>query len=99
MSTKDLDQASDYLKVSADTMRELADAGTIPGAKVGKRWVFRVCDLDAYLADVIARQTEERRSAPLKGVRQRVKTEVSEVREKRGNRRVPPVLPELQDAA
>lgn len=98
--TMDLDQAADYLKISTDTMRDLADSGTIPGAKVGKQWVFRTPDLDAYLAKEIATQTEERRSAALHGQRKRVPTAATVVRNAQGKgRRVLPELPGLPAGA
>lgn len=100
MTTKNLDQAADYLKVSADTMRDLADTGTVPGAKVGKQWVFRTADLDAYLSEVIARQTEERRQAMKLGERKHVPTAVAAVREKKcRQRRDMADLPRLPVAA
>jgi excisionase family DNA binding protein len=99
MSTPDtmnLDQAADYLKISTDTMRDLADSGTIPGAKVGKQWVFRTPDLDAYLVAEVALQTEERRKASQLGQRKRVPTAATVVRDAQGGRRrVPPALPGL----
>lgn len=98
--TMDLDQAADYLKVSADTMRDLADFGTVPGAKIGKRWVFRTPDLDAHLAKEIAAQTEERRNAALHGQRKRVPTAATVVRNAQGKaRRVLPELPGLPAGA
>lgn len=98
--TMDLDQAADYLKVSADTMRDMADSGTTPGAKVGKRWVFRTIDLDVYLSKEVARQTDERREAALHGQRKRVPTAATAVRTGQGKgRRVLPELPGLPAGA
>lgn len=91
--TMNLEEAGRYLNISSDVMRDLAYAGTIPGAKVSKGWVFRTKDLDAYLDEVIAKQTDERREARMIGRRAHVKTEVTAVREKTSKRRVPPELP------
>lgn len=91
--TMNLEEAGKYLNISSYTMRDLADTGTIPGAKVGKGWIFRTKDLDAYLDDVIAKQTEARRDARMMGMRKHVKTEATAVREKTQKRRVLPELP------
>ena len=40
MTTFDLKQAADFLKVHPETMRQLAKDGTVAGAKIGRRWVF-----------------------------------------------------------
>lgn len=93
MNTLDLDEAAEYLKISSDTMRDLADSGEIPGAKVGKQWVFSEDDLAAYLRVVIKNQTAARRNAAESGKRQYVKTQATRVRE--NARRLPPELPEL----
>lgn len=60
--TLDLPQAAKFLCASARKTQELAAAGAIPGAKIGKRWIFRRVDLEAYLAASIERQTEARRT-------------------------------------
>ena len=99
MSTNNLEEAAKYLKTSSDTVRDMADVGTIPGAKVGKAWVFRTSDLDAYLGEVIARQTEERREAMKLGCRKHIKTEASEVREKKSKRTIHADLSRYQVAA
>lgn len=96
--TMNLEESGKYLNISGETMRNLADSGTIPGAKVGKGWVFRTKDLDYYLDDVISKQTDERREARIMGQRVRVKTEATVVREtatrsNRPRRRNHPVLP------
>lgn len=43
--TLDLYEAADFLKMHWQTLREKALAGLIPGAKLGKRWVFLKEDL------------------------------------------------------
>jgi len=45
METLDLKQAADYLKMHWQTLRKKANTGEIPGAKVGKQWVFIKDDL------------------------------------------------------
>ncbi|MER2540014.1 MAG: helix-turn-helix domain-containing protein [Azonexus sp.] len=65
MKTLNLETAADFLNISADTMRDLAADGTVPGAKIGKCWVFTDEDLDAYVRDEVRRQTAERRGGKL----------------------------------
>ena len=45
MTTLTLQQAAALLKMHPVTLREKASAGEIPGAKVGRRWVFVEIDL------------------------------------------------------
>ena len=43
--TLDVAGAADFLKMSKDTVMRKARNGTIPGAKIGKHWVFVTKDL------------------------------------------------------
>ena len=47
--TLDLYEAADFLKMHWNTLREKAAAGLIPGAKLGKRWVFVKEDLVSFV--------------------------------------------------
>ncbi|GJM12667.1 MAG: hypothetical protein DHS20C12_10700 [Pseudohongiella sp.] len=47
--TLDLYEAADFLKMHWQTLRERAVAGLVPGAKLGKRWVFLKDDLVSCL--------------------------------------------------
>lgn len=47
--TLDLTQAAALLRAHPETVRAGAAAGTIPGAKVGRAWVFIQADLLDYL--------------------------------------------------
>jgi excisionase family DNA binding protein len=49
MSTLTLQQAAALLKIHPITLQAKARAGEIPGAKIGKRWVFVEIDLIEYL--------------------------------------------------
>jgi len=49
MRTLDLKQAADFLKMHPQTVRRLAKAGLLPGAKPGKHWCFLEDDLAGYL--------------------------------------------------
>ncbi|ACO75605.1 helix-turn-helix domain-containing protein [Laribacter hongkongensis] len=63
MDTLDLQEAAELLKVSDETVREMARSGTILGAKVGVAWVFIKDDLMEFLRRETRRQTNERRAA------------------------------------
>ena len=49
MKTLNLIEASAFLKMHAEEVRQRAKAGKLPGAKLGKRWVFLEDDLVEYL--------------------------------------------------
>ena len=50
MKTLSLQEAAAFLHVHPETLREAARAGRIPGAKVGRAWVFLENDLAAICA-------------------------------------------------
>lgn len=52
IETFDLESAAHFLKMHPDTLQRKAAAGEIPGAKVGKNWVF----VNIHLADFIREQ-------------------------------------------
>lgn len=56
METLDLDQAAALLKIHPVTLSEKASRGEIPGARIGKRWVFITIDLIDYIRSQYARQ-------------------------------------------
>jgi len=49
MQTLGLKQAAAFLRCHPEELRRRAKAGVIPGAKVGRAWVFLEEDLAAYL--------------------------------------------------
>src|SRR6266852_8482328 len=49
MSTLTLRQAAALLKIHPVTLQEKARAGVIPGAKIGRAWVFVEIDLLEYI--------------------------------------------------
>jgi len=49
MTTFDLGQTADFLKVSSCTAQEMAASGELPGAKIGRAWVFLEEDLIDWL--------------------------------------------------
>ena len=48
MKTFDLEECADYLKVNPTTVQGLAAQGKIPGAKIGRAWVFMEEDVADY---------------------------------------------------
>lgn len=65
MATLDLIQAAGFLRISRETMLELADAGEVFGAKIGRAWVFLESDLVEYLVAQSRQQTAARRDRRL----------------------------------
>lgn len=53
--TMDLYQAAAFLKLHWQTLRAKAKAGEIPGAKLGRRWVFIKSDLVSHLRSQYSR--------------------------------------------
>ena len=49
MRTFDLAEAASFLRMNAEELRQRAKAGRIPGAKIGRRWVFLEDDLVAHV--------------------------------------------------
>jgi excisionase family DNA binding protein len=93
MKTYDINEAADFLKIDRSTALELAHVGTLPGAKVGRAWVFMEDELVAYLRDVTRKQTQARRAhAEAVNVIGRAQ---QEPKVKRRGRRPLPELPEL----
>ena len=60
--TLDLSEAADFLKVSEATAQEMAATGELPGAKIGRAWVFLLDDLADWLRQQVRAQREERRA-------------------------------------
>ena len=60
MKTLNAQEAAEFLKVSENTLKKLAHAGTIPGAKVGRAWVFTDEGLESYLRGEIQKQSSAR---------------------------------------
>jgi excisionase family DNA binding protein len=54
MRTLGLKQAAEFLKVHPEELRRRAKSGAVPGAKVGRSWVFLDEDLAAYLRSLYA---------------------------------------------
>lgn len=58
----DLQAAAELLHLHPDTLKKKARAGEIPGRKIGRRWWFRMSELDAWVkSKVTSRQPQSRR--------------------------------------
>ena len=88
MKTHDIEGAAVFLNVSTDTMKDLAGKGVVPGAKIGKGWVFSDEALEDYLREEIRRQTAERRGMPAG----KLKVDTAYSRTVRRKPRTPPTL-------
>ena len=51
------DEVLDYLQVNLRTVYRLIKAGKIPAVRVGRQWLFRKTDIDAWLASQQAATT------------------------------------------
>jgi hypothetical protein len=49
MRTFDLIECADFLKVDRNTAMKLAGTGELPGAKIGRAWVFLEDDVVSFL--------------------------------------------------
>lgn len=102
MKTFGLEEAAEFLRISKDSMRKMAESGKVPGAKVGPEsghaWIFTDESLEDYLREEIRRQTAVKRGSVEDGVRVGMQatfsTASSEQRRKPTRRqpRTPPVL-------
>src|SRR4051812_25838344 len=54
MRTLNLEEAAAFLKLHPEELRHRAKRGVLPGAKVGRRWVFVDEDLVAFLRSLYA---------------------------------------------
>ena len=59
MKTLNLAEAAEFLHAGEETVREKAVAGEIPGAKIGRAWVFIDIDLAEYLRAQYGGKKEE----------------------------------------
>jgi hypothetical protein len=68
MKTFTLIEAAEFLKMCAEELRRRVRAGIIPGAKVGRAWVFIEDDLAQYLRSLYALPRQALRVTPGKEV-------------------------------
>ena len=62
MQTLDVDECASFLKVHPTTVLELAAAGELPGAKIGRAWVFLQDDVVEYLRGQVRAQVLQRKN-------------------------------------
>jgi len=66
MNTFGLKQAAAYLHIHPEELRRRAKAGRIPGAKVGRAWVFLEEDLAGYLRSLYGHPRQALQVTPRK---------------------------------
>lgn len=94
MKTYDINEVADFLKVDRTTALQLAADGVLPGAKVGRAWVFMEDEVVNYLRDVTRAQTQGRR-AQIEACNALRIAQPQLARVVGSRRRMPPELPEL----
>lgn len=60
MKTLDIMECAAFLKIERTHALTLAGNGTLPGAKIGRSWVFLESDLAEYLRSEAQKQMKER---------------------------------------
>ncbi len=65
MRTLDISECAEFLKINQTTAAELASAGELPGAKIGRAWVFLLDDLVEYLRAKVRQQQRERQAGKI----------------------------------
>lgn len=63
MKTLDIDECAEFLKVNSTDVSEMVGTGELPGARIGRAWVFLEEDLVDYVRTQIRNQRRERQSA------------------------------------
>jgi excisionase family DNA binding protein len=94
MKTDDIHEAAKFLKIDRTTALELAGSSELPGAKVGRSWVFLESDLIEYLHARVRRQPNERREL-VRTQALAIPGNPTEVPLRRRRRRPPPSLDDV----
>ena len=101
--TMDLSDVASFLGAKPETVAQLARRGELPGAQIGKGWIFLRENVVEYLRDRIMRDTLARRAAECKEPREVQDPDalrLAVAMPRSGNRRkLPPPLPEPPHAA
>jgi hypothetical protein len=106
MRTFDLIECAEFLKVDRNTAMKLAGTGELPGAKIGRAWVFLEDDVVGFLR----KKTLEQSLARLQGahepevdarVARAIARQITSPDKRRPGRRARmlPQLPELSETA
>lgn len=104
MRSLDVDECAAYLKVDRTTVLKLAAEGVLPGAKIGRSWVFPESLLVEYLTSEVRRQQAQRRQSSVvdqmvENAVLRAKTQPEEIIKRRRGQRLPSVLGTLPEPA
>ena len=91
--TLDLREAAAFLKISEATAQEMAASGELPGAKIGRAWVFLLDDLADWLRAQVKAQREERKAQRV--IVSEPPPRATPRRNRKTRRSKPPQLPEL----
>jgi Helix-turn-helix domain len=65
MKTLDIDQCAEFLKINITAATEMAAVGELPGARIGRAWVFLEEDLVEYVRTQVRYQRRERQAVVL----------------------------------
>jgi excisionase family DNA binding protein len=103
--TFDIDECADFLKVDRNTALKLAQQGDLPGARIGRAWVFLEDDIVEYLRVRVRQQMTERQNDNVieKGLKASLETTAKTPspllmrRQAKGRGRVLPELPPLPE--
>jgi hypothetical protein len=68
METIGITEAAQLLRMSESALMRKARVGKVPGAKIGRRWVF----VQAYLVELIREQARQRTGRPIAAATLRV---------------------------
>jgi excisionase family DNA binding protein len=95
--TMDLSEVATFLGATSETVAQFARNGELPGAQIGKGWIFLREDVVGFLRQRISQETVARRTAKLskKTDQEKPETPVVLVPPRRRTRRT--VLPTLVD--
>jgi len=101
MTSLNIEECAEFLKIHITTASEMAADGTLPGAKIGKAWVFLLEDLVDYLRAEVRRQQSERQKAKnrnretqLRVTEMPISTFLSVKSLRKPRKNVPPPLPD-----
>jgi excisionase family DNA binding protein len=94
MKTLDIEQCAAFLRIHKVTAYEMAAKGELPGAKIGRAWVFLEEELINYVKRKAQEQQEERRTKACGSSPKAILANASEFKTFRvgGKRNIPPTL-------
>lgn len=104
MRSLDVDECAAYLKVDRTTVLKLAAEGVLPGAKIGRSWVFPEALLVDYLTTEVRKQQAQRKQSGavdqmIEDSILRGRSEPAQIVKRRRGQRLPSVLGTLPEPA